>query len=123
AHDAADAKNSIATEDFETGDREFVNEIDGGEVIVLATPDVRAEDFIVPGSDETVADYNAEYSDCSPDDSVVQGVFVDSIEAAFGSKWTDEAILKLFNDGKLDEHVTHYAYPDSRLTTEKPTRS
>lgn len=119
AQAAADAASDSTTEAFEVGDRAFVNEEDGGEVIILATPNVRAEDYVVPGTGKTVAEYNAKYEECSPSDPVVQATFVESIEATFGSQWTDESILELFDDGILADHADHYAYPDTRLTSDK----
>jgi hypothetical protein len=123
AHAAAGGAGDVATDRFEPGERAFVNETDGGEVIVLATPNVRADDYPVPGANKTVAAYNAKYSECSSDDPVVQIVFVEAIEDAFGSKWTDEAILDLYGDGLLSDHSQLYAYPDTRLTTDGPIQS
>jgi hypothetical protein len=123
AHDAADGDGDSVTDAFEPGDRAFINETDGSEALVLATPNVQAKDYVVPGQGKSVAEYNADYSACSPTDPVVQVVFIESIEEAFGSQWTDETIQELHEEGSLAEHADQYAYPDTRLASEPPEQS
>ncbi|HET7322749.1 MAG TPA: hypothetical protein VFJ06_00270 [Halococcus sp.] len=118
--DAAGNDGGNVSDAFNPGDRAFINESDGSEVLVLATPNVRAENYVVPGEWKSIAEYNADYSECSPNDPVVQVVFIESIEKAFGNQWTDGTIQELYDDGLLADHTDQYAYPDTRLASEPP---
>jgi hypothetical protein len=116
---AALRTNDIATDRFAPGDRAYDPESDGNEVLVLDTPAVRADEYAIPETGETVADYNAGYPACSPDDPVVEVVFTEALDAALGTgEWSVEEVQEMDANATLEDHVSRYAYPATRLTTE-----
>lgn len=109
------------SEKFDIGDRARDPESDDAEVIVLDTPCVDAAKYLIIETGQTVADYNEGCPGTSPNDPVVEVVFVESLDAVFGvGEWSVEGVLEMYEEAKLEDHVTRYAYPDGRLNN-KPS--
>ena len=84
----------------------------GDRVLILEQLDVPAGEYIVPGQNVSIAEYN----DSPANDSVVTVVFVESLNRNWDA-WGTDGVLALYNEGDLrDCGVQSYAYPASRLT-------
>ena len=83
---------------------------EGKEILVMSVHDEYADEFVIPGASETVANYNQEYP---PTDRVIEVRFAESLDA-YLSGWTVAEILEAEADGTLDAGDPYY-YPKSRL--------
>jgi ribonuclease HI len=79
--------------------------------VVIACPDVSCEDWTVPGTDQTVADYNPEYA---PEDPVVAIAFLTDLAQWDDWRDTDPADLA---PGVHSRNIRSYSYPASRLVS------
>ena len=86
---------------------------EGKEILVMSVRDEYADEFVIPGTEETVANYNQEYP---PTDRVIEVRFAESLDA-YLSDWTVAEVLAADADGTLEAGNPYY-YPVSRL---KPT--
>jgi hypothetical protein len=81
-------------------------------VLVVRVPDsVSADEYVVPGTQKTVADYN----ECDGSEQVIEIAFVEAMNKSLG-RWTPEEVVKSVTTGEI--HATNvriYAYPRSRL--------
>ena len=86
---------------------------EGKEILVMSLHDERANEFVIPGTGETVANCNQDYP---PTDRVTEVRFAESLDA-YLTEWTIAEVLEADADGTLDAGDPYY-YPESRL---KPT--
>jgi hypothetical protein len=81
-------------------------------VLIVRVPDgVSADEYVVPGTQKTVADYN----ECDESEQVIEIAFVEAMNESLGT-WTPEEVVKSVKNGEI--HATNvriYAYPRSRL--------
>lgn len=93
---------------------EFAIDAGGDEptnVLVVRTPKNTAGEYVVPGTGETVAEYN----DCLESEPVIEVVFVEALNKHW-TTWTPEEVLDVVEDGRIfEEGLRTYAYPRSRL--------
>ncbi|EMA43552.1 MULTISPECIES: hypothetical protein [Halococcus] len=80
------------------------------QLLATAVREQRADQFEVPGSSQTVADYNPEYP---VTDRVIEVRFFETLDAHLG-EWTTENVLRREADGTLDAGDPYY-YPESRV--------
>ena len=99
---------------FAPGDPARDRDRDDKEVLVVATPAVSAADDVVRETGMTVAEHNPEYPERDP---VVKAVYVESLDAAFGTgEWTVADVLGMAAEETLEEQgVKRYTFPESRL--------
>ncbi|WP_160135799.1 hypothetical protein [Halococcus salsus] len=83
---------------------------EGKEILVMSVRDERADEFVIPSTSETVANYNQEYP---PTDRVIEVRFAESLDA-YLSEWTVAEVLEADADGTLNAGDPYY-YPESRL--------
>ncbi|WP_147464950.1 hypothetical protein [Halococcus sp. IIIV-5B] len=83
---------------------------EGKEIFIMGLRDERADEFVIPGTEETVANYNQEYP---PTDRVIEVRFAESLDA-YLSEWTVAEVLEADADETLDAGDPYY-YPESRL--------
>lgn len=80
-------------------------------VLVVRTPEIAAGEYVVPGTEKTVAEYN----DCPESGPVIEVVFVEALNKRW-TTWTPEEVLDVVDDGRIfEEALRTYAYPRSRL--------
>ena len=95
---------------FERGDVVADRETEDKELLVMGTKNERADEYVIPGTTETVAEYNPEYP---PTDGVVEVRFFETLDAHLG-EWTIENVLDREASGELAAGDPYY-YPESRL--------
>ena len=84
----------------------------------MSLRDEHADEFVIPGTNETVANYNQEYP---PTDRVIEVRFAESLDA-YLSKWTIAEVLEADAGGTLDAGDPYY-YPESRLESTDTSNS
>jgi ribonuclease HI len=85
------------------------------QAVVIACPDVICDDWTVPGTAQTVADYNPDYP---ADDPVVSIAFLTDLARWDGWQDGDPADL---SSGVHSHDIRAYTYPASRLTKHEST--
>ena len=83
---------------------------EGKEILIMSLRDEHADEFVIPGTSKTVANYNQEYP---PTDRVIEVRFAESLDA-YLSEWTVAEVLEADADGTLNAGDPYY-YPESRL--------
>jgi hypothetical protein len=96
---------------FSVGQRVYDKEKDGQtSMIVVRTPDATAEEWDIPGTGQTVADFNEEYD---PETSICVAAFEGDLSEKV-SDWdsmSDEELWSEVNDASMRT----YTYPEPRL--------
>ena len=106
-----------ATASIAVGDRRLDRERDGGEVVVVATHNVTADEYGVLATQQTVAEHNPEYP---AEDRVIETVYVSSLPDWFDPDDPEHDLTQLAeeNEGIARLHgidTDTYAFPESRL--------
>lgn len=98
---------------------ELVTDSDGGDgelLLVVEQTEVQIDEYTIfetpeGDSDVTVKTYNEGYPET---ELVTVAVYVDRLDDEFGT-WSTEMVLSKYDDGVLEEQVTEYSFPSSRL--------
>ena len=109
---------SPAGRELERGTIALDRDGEGKEILVMSLRDEHADEFVIPGTNETVANYNQEYP---PTDRVIEVRFAESLDA-YLSKWTIAGVLEADAGGALDAGDPYY-YPESRLESTDTSNS
>jgi ribonuclease HI len=102
----------MSTHSFACGDAVIDRDDDSdspSRAVVIACPDITCEDWTVPGTGQTVADYNPDHP---ADDSVVTIAFLSDIDQWDDWRDTDPTDLA---EGVHSRNIRSYSYPASRL--------
>jgi hypothetical protein len=78
-----------------------------GELLVLTVPDAHADELLVKGTEQTVAEYNTGYQ---PDTPVVRAVYTDDLDAC-----TEWRALQELRGGVDEGELRAYDFPAVRL--------
>lgn len=95
---------------FGPGDWAIIDDEDDSRAIIVEAPDVAAGEYTVPGTGQTVAEYN----DCDAGEPIVSLVYVESLTSSWPT-WSVGDVLERQDAGTLHETVRTYAFPASRL--------